>query len=195
MKYLSAEQYIKTLLTEKLSPLLYYHNLSHTLDVVSAAERIANEEGIINADEIALIKTAALFHDSGFVNVYEKHEEEGCSIAKKQLPRFGYNDGQISRICDMIMATKVPHHPKTHYDYIICDADLDYLGRDDFEPVSQRLYQELSARGTVKSENEWNVMQVQFLSWHRYWTKSSSAKRDTKKEEQLIRLKQLTESR
>lgn len=195
MNYQKAEQYVKTLLEEKLSPLLYYHNLAHTLDVASAAGRIAAEEGVTNEDEITLIKTAALFHDSGFVNVYERHEEEGCCIARRMLPQFGYDEFQIDRICEMIMATKVPHHPKSLYDHILCDADLDYLGRDDYETISNNLYKELIERGAVTSEHEWNAMQVQFLSWHRYWTKSTSEKRDAKKEEQLMRLKQLVESR
>ena len=33
-----------------------------------------------------LLKTAALFHDAGFLENHNKHEEISCKLAKKFLP-------------------------------------------------------------------------------------------------------------
>ncbi|MDA0973125.1 MAG: hypothetical protein O2867_05255 [Bacteroidetes bacterium] len=41
------------------------------------------------------------------------------------------------------MATKVPQEPKDHLARILCDADLDYLGGDDYDEIAGGLYQEL----------------------------------------------------
>ena len=38
----------------------------------------------------------------------------------------------------LILATKVPQKPKNKLEKIICDADLDYLGREDFDNISDK---------------------------------------------------------
>jgi uncharacterized protein len=130
-----------------------------------------------------------LFHDSGFMNTYQGHEEEGCRIAQQVLPDFGYTPGQISAICGMIMATKIPQNPQTHLERIISDADLDYLGRDDFEPIAATLYEELKARDLVSDVEAWNKIQVRFIDAHRYWTTSERERRNAQKEQHLAALR------
>jgi hypothetical protein len=85
----------------------------------------------------------------------------------------------------MIMATKVPQTPHTLLEKIICDADLDYLGRDDFYAVGSRLFDEMKVRGFVESEREWNLIQKTFLETHRYHTKYARQHRESKKQEYL----------
>ena len=91
----------------------------------------------------------------------------------------------------MIMATKIPQSPKNKLEKIICDADLDYLGRDDFEPISNSLYKEFLDFGFVKDHNDWMQKQVGFLESHHYFTKSSQELRQPKKTDQLIKLKKI----
>jgi uncharacterized protein len=81
---------------------------------------------------MTLLKTACLFHDIGFTISGQDHEERGCEIAEEVLPDLNYDSDQINRIKGMIMATKIPQTPNNKLEQIICDADLDYLGRDDF---------------------------------------------------------------
>ena len=151
----------------------------------------AKEEGITNADDITILQTAALFHDCGFVNVYKNHEEEGCRIAKEVLPDFDYTHEQIETICSIIMKTKFGSHPETLLEKIICDADLDYLGSDEYGIIADRLFKELTELKKIQNEHEWNRLQVQFLQSHRYWTKSAQEKRNKKKMEHLLRLKEV----
>jgi len=89
------------------------------------------------------------------------------------------------------MATKVPPQPTTLLQEIIADADLDYLGRRDMVPVSDQLYQELKVQGLIGSFNDWNKLQVKFLSVHQYFTETARKMRTVNKEEQIERIKSL----
>ncbi|MCF0062993.1 HD domain-containing protein [Dyadobacter chenwenxiniae] len=180
-----AEVYIVDQFRQRLSDTLYYHGLHHTLDVANAALHLATLEGVKDQESRDLLKTAALYHDSGFMYTYKEHEQEGCRIARKALPGFGYSPEQIDIICGMIMATRIPQSPKTHLEQIICDADLDYLGRADFEPIGETLYRELKARGMVTDTDSWNAVQVKFITGHSYWTQSAQLLREIRKQENL----------
>ena len=140
MQIEKAEQYVLGQLETRLDRTLFYHGIHHTIDVVNAAAEIAALEGITDEESLALLRTAAFYHDSGFMNIYQGHEEAGCVLAREVLPGFGYTEAQIATICGMIMATKIPQSPKNTLERIICDADLDYLGRDDFEGIAATLF-------------------------------------------------------
>ena len=127
-KFSPEEKDILAQLENGLSNTLYYHGLHHTRDVFNAALKIAANEKL-SATEIKLLRIAVLYHDAGFTVSYKNHEERGCKMAKKNLPAFGYTSEEIDMICGMIMATKIPQNPHTLLERIICDADLDYLGR------------------------------------------------------------------
>ncbi len=179
-----AENLIIRRLKDELPKNLHYHNIDHTRDVVQAAVEIANQEKVSKQD-ILFLRIAALLHDSGFILSLKNHEENGCVIARDVLPAFGFDTPQIDLICGMIMATKVPQTPHTLLEKIICDADLDYLGRDDFYAVGSRLYEEMKVRGFVESEREWNLIQKTFLESHRYHTPYARKHRESKKQQYL----------
>ena len=180
MQFRKAEKFIIAFLKQHLPSILSYHDLNHTIDVLEAAVRIAVAENISKSD-LLLLKTAALFHDSGFISVYDKHEEEGCRLSRTYLPNFGYTDRQIDIICGIITATRMPQTPHNLLEKIMCDADLDYLGRVDFETVSQKLYKEWLAVGIINNEKEWHERQTAFLAAHHYWTETSIQEREPQK--------------
>lgn len=161
------------------------------MDVFEQTQRIAQEEGIHNKEDLLLLKTAALYHDSGFLHVYTGHEEVGCEIAMKELPAFGMNKKQLDAICGMIMATKIPQSPKNKLEEIICDADLDYLGRDDFFEIANTLFVEMKHRKLVKTERDWNQIQVKFLKAHHYFTATNKKSREQKKLEHLSMIERM----
>jgi adenylate cyclase len=166
---------------------LFYHNVKHTVDVVTEVELIGWAEGCSDA-EILLLKTAALFHDAGHIVAYDNHEFYGTEMAKELLPAFNYTPEQIERICELIMSTKLPPRPTNLLENIICDSDLDYLGRSDFIPVSNTLYEELKAQNKMASLNDWNKIQVKFISGHQYFTKTARRLREVNKQLQIERI-------
>ncbi len=189
-RYENTKKFIIDRLKTALPLTLYYHGMHHTLDVLDAAIMIGEKEKISDA-EMELLKVAVLFHDAGFIETPEGHEKIGCAMAKENLPRFGYTEKEIEIICGMIMVTKYPPHPVSLVEEIICDADLDYLGRDDFFKIGHTLYSELKNSGMVSNEQEWNRLQEKFISSHTYFTKTAKELRNAKKKEHLEQIREL----
>ena len=187
MNYQGAKDFILDKLSRELSPKLYYHGLHHTLDVLEITIELCNLLDV-NAYETTLLKTAVLFHDAGFTEASTNHEEIGCRIVRAELPRFDYRPDEIERICGMIMATKIPQNPQNRLEEIICDADLDYLGRSDFYEIGDTLFQELRAFDVLDSPEEWNRIQVRFLENHGFFTSVNLKRR---RPEKLLHLENL----
>jgi uncharacterized protein len=184
MQFKRAGKFILNKLQNELPAHLLYHGINHTIDVYRAAERIAKGEGISNY-ELKLLLTAASFHDSGFIKAREGHEAESCNIARRYLPGYNYSVAEIEVICGMIMATRLPQSPNNRLEEILCDADLDYLGRDDFFILSDILFSELCIEGLIKNAKEWNTEQAEFMSNHSYFTATSVKLRQAKKEQYI----------
>lgn len=180
----AAKGYILARLRAGLSAARTYHSFEHTLDVYASAITIAEQEGITGED-LDLLKTAALFHDSGFLVQDEEHEEGSCAIARAELPRFGYTADQVERVCAMIKSTKLPQAPQDGLGRILCDADLDYLGRPDFFRIGHALFAEMRSQRLIATERQWNELQVRFLSDHRYFTATNRALREPVKQANL----------
>jgi uncharacterized protein len=178
-----AEDYIRDRF-KKDFPDLAYHNPVHIQDVYDSSLRIAEAEGVTGAD-LDLLRIGALFHDAGFIHSLVRHEEIGANMAAGVLPAFGFSGEQIAVICQMILATRVPQSPQSLLDQILCDADLDYLGRDDFYPIGNRLFVELQQSGVVSDAHAWNTLQKKFLSAHSYHTEFSRANREPGKRTRL----------
>ncbi len=182
------EEFVLEKLEKGLPENLYYHNLKHTVDVYTQVEIIGRSENV-SREEMLLLRTAALFHDMGHLIDYATHEEMGVKMAHEILPSYGYTAEQIAQISGLIMVTKLPPQPKNLLEEIICDADLDYLGRSDFIPVSNALYKELHEHGMVGSLHDWNALQIQFIQNHQYFTKTARRLRNVNKDVQLQNIK------
>ena len=177
-------------LRAKLPADLFYHNVEHSLNVLAAVERIACSENISGEDMI-LLKTAALLHDCGFLKRYNKNESEGCSISKKILPKYDYTNDQIQIICNMIMATAIPQNPQNKLEKILCDADLDYLGGDNFFEIAENLRKELEYHGHVYPDKDWLNFELNFLKQHSFFTKTQQKERNNQKQIIINKLQNL----
>jgi hypothetical protein len=176
-------------LEQGLSPALTYHNVAHTLDVLNQAVDIAKREGIEDENNLLLLKISALYHDVGFLQIYTGHEEISCEVAGKELFEFGFSKEQIEKICGMIRATKVPQRPFNVLEEVICDADLDYLGRNDFFQIGEGLFKEFLDQKIVSDEKSWNSLQVRFLENHHYFTTTAKERRQKQKQIHLDAIK------
>lgn len=189
INYMKAERHIMKILEDELSPNLHYHSINHTKDVTAAVERLALMEGITDED-LFLLKSAATYHDAGFVEQYDANEEIGMRMAREILPKYGYSKDQIDVIDGLIKATEIPQSPNTLLQQIMCDADLDYLGRDDFHDIASLLRRELREHGKINSDRLWDEIQVKFLGAHTYFTKSAINTRQAKKMKHLEEIKE-----
>lgn len=188
MQFENVGRFILNKLRLELPAALFYHSVLHVKDVYAAAEMIGRQENI-SGQEMKLLLSAAWFHDSGFLRGPKDHEEESCRIARQFLLDFDYTAEEIEQVCWMIMATKIPQSPKNHLEQILADADLDYLGRDDFFEIGDKLFSELSIFGFLNTEDEWDRLQVRFLESHHYFTPTAIRLRQAKKEAHLVLVK------
>jgi uncharacterized protein len=192
MNFQALQQHVLQRLDAELPLHLHYHGAHHTRDVMQAAMRIADYEGIQDPEELVLLQTAALLHDSGFLVGPSEHEQQGSEYARSLLPEYGYTGIQIESIVAMIMATKIPQTPANLLEEILCDADLDYLGRPDFFTIGHTLFLELQHFGIIQTLDEWNALQVKFLTAHQYHTAFGKTQRQSPKQAHLAEvIKQL----
>ncbi len=197
----AAREYAFELL-QKLPSNLFYHDIHHTRDdVLPAAERLAKMERV-KGEDLLLLRTATVYHDTGYLEQYAKNEPIGVRIASETLPRFGYSKGQIYRISKIILATplqsvdgKLIQKPDTRdiLQKIMCDSDLDSLGREDFFVKSENLRKELREYGMPKTVKEWYKEQLSFLEAHSYFTNAARSIRDKGKQENIQQIKELLE--
>lgn len=189
MKYDQLYSFVIAELKANLSSQISYHHVLHTKKVIENAEYIGNKEGI-SKDEMILLKTAALLHDVGFLKSHLNHEFLGTEFAQINLPHFDYSPAEIKAICQMIMSTKLPQNPQNHLSEILCDADLFYLGGNEYEVLSDNLFSELSAYGILKTPEVWHQRQVDFLNSHQFYTKTAKEELEEKKAANKNRLLQ-----
>ena len=104
------------------------HNARH----IAAAENVSEYD-------LEILLTAALFHDTGFLETYKDHEEISCGFAKQYLPNYEYTNEEIEWICDLIRATKIPQKANNKLEQILCDADVAYLGTENIFSVSKTI--------------------------------------------------------
>lgn len=181
-------EHVVSILNKLLPVTLTYHNAAHTLSVEKECVTIAREEGITDEKTLLELQIAALYHDIGYLYLYKGHEDKSCELAKKELPRFGVKEEDITTICEIIMATKIPQIPKTLLQKIICDADLNYLGRDEFFIINEELRKEFLEYKIVANDKEWKDSTIEFLQSHSYFTRSSQQRRNPGKQKHLDEL-------
>ncbi|RXR16232.1 HD domain-containing protein [Flavobacterium amnicola] len=187
--------YMQNCLQTKLPPYLVYHDWKHTKHVIEMAEHIALSEKIAQ-EEIILIKTAALFHDAGYLNEINKgHEEKSIAMSKKILPDYGYSLDEIDLITGMIEATKVPQLPKNKLEDILADADLEYLGTTTFKTRGDKLLEELQHFHPEINRESWDKIQIDFLQNHHFHTSYCLKNRDPLKQLNLKTLKKTITSK
>ena len=192
MRFEQAQEYILDKLERELPETLYYHNLQHTLEVHMAVQYLSDMENI-TTDSALLLRTAALYHDAGFIENYNNNEPIAAELAKNTLPGFGYSEGEVKAIVRYILATALKSRPKDRLEEIIRDADYYSFAREDFHQISLSLWKELCENGYSCTGEEWDVIQLEFLSNHRYYTPTARREWGPVKEKHLNQVRKRVE--
>ena len=185
--YLPLRKYVLNRLKADLPAHLTYHGIDHTLDVLEVCEQYIRRLNL-GEEERFLLRIGAVVHDMGFLVGPANHEEVGAGMASELILQLGMNESQIEEVRGLILATKIPQSPKNELQKIICDADLDYLGRDDYPEISQRLYEEFKFMKVVQTDEDWKQLQINFLKAHYFHTPFAIANRAPKKQYWLNKL-------
>lgn len=183
--YAGAIQHALARLRQDLPAERTYHNLYHTeQEVLPAVRRLAGLSGV-KQEDLLLLEVAAAYHDIGFTVQPANHEVLGAEIAAAILPAHGFTPAQIATIRSMILATRWPQCPQSPLEEILVDADLDVLGREDYDDRNQALRTELAAQGRSFSTEEWLRGQLELLRGHHYFSSAARILRDGGKRKNL----------
>ncbi|MCA1918863.1 phosphohydrolase [Flavobacterium piscis] len=182
-----SEDFVSNLLKDKLSNLYSYHNFNHTLTVVNAVKVLCKKENV-KENEKEMLLVAAWFHDTGYVDGYENHEQESVKIATSFLKEKEQSDEFITAVSNLIMATVKEYIPKTHLEKIIKDADFAHLVGTEYETTCELLRIELKNTWNLDFSNaEWAKENLNFLmNKHRFYTDYALRKWQPLKEKNLM---------
>jgi class 3 adenylate cyclase/ligand-binding sensor domain-containing protein/HD superfamily phosphodiesterase len=188
---LDLEDYIMDRMGNELPDKSLYHNIQHTGHVYRQVELLGKGEQV-SQEDMLLLRSAALLHDMGYIDTFDNHEIRSVEYAREILPLYRFKERQIDAICDLIMATKLPPGPSSLLEKIICDANLDHLGRADFLIQSDRLFQEYLLNKKIKNKKDWNLKQVELLENHEFYTDTARKLREISTEQQIENIKQFS---
>lgn len=174
---------------------LVYHNLQHTEHVNKHAVEISNFYKLSDRD-FFIVQCACWFHDVGYMEGREQHENKGAETAAGFLQSLNVDEGSIQEVQGCILATKMPQSPKNLLQQIVCDADLYHLGSEDFKERNKLMRKETIAVCNKEiDKNIWRLGTLQLLESHHYHTQYCIDKLTARKKENMRMLKtQLQES-
>ena len=184
----TVEKYITEFFKENVPKKYVYHDLTHTQDVVRSSLQIGLAFRLPAAD-LENLQIAAWFHDSGYDQGPENHEERSADYAAHFLENYNYPPQTIEVIRGCIRATKIPQRPVNLLQQIICDADLSHLGEKSYWMRTARVRQELIiTHNKLMTEEEWIDFELAFMlgqSYHTEIARNMFQKRKTKHIAQL----------
>ena len=171
-----AEKHVVHLLNDKLESAYLYHNLAHTQRVVEKANELA-ELSNLGPSEKELLLLSTWFHDTGYTEGEENHEEASTAIAEAFLKKHNYPEKDIATVCHLILATKMVYSPKNQLEKIIRDADCSHIGSKNYEEVSSLLRKEWElTSGETLNEKDWLKKNIDFLTTrHKFHTDEALA--------------------
>lgn len=175
------------------SPDFLYHDIQHTKDVVNIVDHIADNSGISKEDK-ELLLIAAWFHDTGYPDDIPYHEERSVKIAEEYLNKINYPSEKTDIIKNLILSTKMPQNPKTKLEEIICDADIAYIGKDDFISRIDLLREEWERTINKKyNDSDWLKKNINFIESNSFHTDYAKSKFGDTRKKNLHLLKQMIE--
>jgi predicted metal-dependent HD superfamily phosphohydrolase len=186
---MGAQQFAEEMLRNHVSPDLTYHCSGHTFDVVRAAVEIA--EGCqVSREELEIVELAAWFHDLGYSEKSEGHEEVSVQMAENFLTKRNYDAAKIARVAGCIRATKMPQSPKNSLEEILCDADMIHLAFEDYFSKSELLHCEMiRVKGMEIPDEAWLKGNADFIENHAFFTEYARQAYREKKMKNLKKIK------
>lgn len=185
----ATEAYVAAYFAEHMPAKYVFHDLEHTVQTVAAVKMLA-EACQLDAHQTDLLILATWFHDTGYAQGPEGHEERSCALAEDFL-KEKLSEADLQVVLRCIMATKLPQQPKDLLEKIICDADLSHLGMKSYWERNSKLRQEIALiRQEFADDKAWVEFELEFMLSHEYHTEAARAlfnKRKVKHIQQLIK--------
>jgi predicted metal-dependent HD superfamily phosphohydrolase len=171
-----ATAYVEALFRAKKPGWLRFHTFRHARAVAEASQELGAACSL-SEDDLEVVTLAAWFHDTGYLEGIEGHEERSVKIASAYLRDTGYPEEKIARIAACIRATEMPQNPKSLLEQVLCDADIAHLASKDFFEVTELIRSEIEHRGRRElTEEEWLTINTKFMADQQYHTDCARSK-------------------
>ncbi len=168
---------------------LVYHNLDHTVSVVDATMQIANHYQL-NDKDFFIVCTGAWFHDTGYFEDIQNHEQKGAEIATEFLKKQDIPADVRDSVMQVILSTKMPQRPTNLLENILCDGDLFHLGTEEFTDKRKLMHKEVSMLYQADiGKKEWRLRDIEFLESQHYHTDYCALLLNDQKQKNIDKLK------
>ncbi|MET3038400.1 Pycsar system effector family protein [Chryseobacterium sp. NRRL B-14859] len=166
-----AKNYVEILFKDKLSSVYFYHNFIHTAYTVNKAEEIMKHTPVSDEDQEKVL-VALWFHDTGYIECAQNHEERSVEIMKNFLHQENFDERYIEEVEKLILATKINYEPQNLLEKIVKDADFSHFAGHDYNDISDALRKEWELTNVrCFSNEEWNAGNLDMLkNRHTYYT-------------------------
>ncbi|HCN48216.1 MAG TPA: HD domain-containing protein [Chryseobacterium sp.] len=166
-----AKNYVEILFKDKLSSVYFYHNFIHTAYTVNKAEEIMRNTPVSEDDQEKVL-VALWFHDTGYIECAQNHEERSVEIMKAFLHQENYPEDYIADVEKLILATKIHYEPQNLLEKIVKDADFSHFAGHDYNDISDALRKEWELTNVrCFSNDEWNAGNLDMLkNKHTFYT-------------------------
>ena len=147
---IKTEDQVNLLYREYANANLHFHNRAHVQELLDATRKIAAYYKL-NDRWFFIVCAAACFRDTGYLIARnESHEQKSAELAQSFLSGLEVSPEDITEIRQCILATKMPQHPESVAEKILCDADNFFLGTSDFKAKIKLLRLENEALSNTK---------------------------------------------
>lgn len=185
----AAKAYAQEHFEKYISSKYVYHNWDHICDVVKSLKDLSKGYDL-NPDDWEILLLAAWFHDLGYDQGREGHEERSGAYAETFLNKHSYPEEKTARVLQCIQATKMPHEPEGLLEKLLLDADLSHLGSKTYWNRCGRVRLELAqTQDWLMSEKEWVDFEVDFLQNHKYHSEIGKKLYQERKQKHIKQLK------
>ncbi len=194
-----ARQYVYDFLTENLPAEYVFHDYDHAEEVAGISALLAKRAGLPEEENI-LLQLGAWFHDVGYAQGTDGHEERSASVARKFLEEKGVVEENIQFVEQLIRSTRHDNVPEAVPEKILHDANYSFLGRKRFERRGQLLrLEEERLSGERYTLLEWNrkLLDMQMSTkFHTIWAQEEFSRRRNKNiaehKENLVKARKTT---
>lgn len=186
-----AEQFVFDLFKDKLSPSYTYHNFNHTQRVVRAIAQLIAAENL-EPQQIEALLLAGWFHDTGYTNAPETHEQQSVVILR-DFAKTQAISGQVLDLAEtLILSTKMSWQPQTPLENIMRDADTAHFSDTNYILISGLLREEWRLTlGKTFTDIEWATTNRNLLlHQHRYFTSLAQSQWQPGKDANIASLQQ-----
>lgn len=146
-----------------------YHNADHARDVCAAVEEFAPDADCTIFDLEAL-RLAAVFHDFGYLESAVDNEILALPYLRRFSSQYDIAGDLIERAGELILESSFPYCPKTAAGKLLCDADIEYIGRPVFWHQAELFRKELTLQGKSFTEEQWWQYELEFLLQNEFYS-------------------------